>query len=45
MDNQFDFFYPNKKVDQSFFGFPILINKKYQFRKQKFLEYLQKSKN
>ena len=28
-NNQFDFFYPNKKVDQSFFGFPILINKKY----------------
>ena len=26
-NNQFDFFYPNKKVDQSFFGFPILINK------------------
>ena len=43
-NNQFDFFYPNKKVDQSFFGFPILINKKYQFRKQKFLEYLQKVK-
>ena len=43
-NNQFEFFYPNNKVDQSFFGFPILINKKYQFRKKKFLNYLNKVK-
>ena len=28
-NNQFDFFYSNQKVNQSFFGFPILINRKY----------------
>ena len=43
-NNQFDFFYPNKKVTQSFFGFPILINKKYIGRKIFFLDYLMKKK-
>ena len=43
-NNQFDFFYPNKKVTQSFFGFPILINKKYIGRKIFFLDYLKKKK-
>ena len=43
-NNQFDFFYPNKKVTQSLFGFPILINKKYIGRKIFFLDYLMKKK-
>ena len=43
-NNQFDFFYSNKKVSQSFFGFPILINKKYINKKIFFLDYLKKKK-
>ncbi len=42
--NQFEFFFPNEKVEQSFFGFPILINKKLLHKKQKFLSYLNKKK-
>ena len=39
-----EFFFPNEKVEQSFFGFPILINKKLLHKKQKFLSYLNKKK-
>tara|TARA_B110000967_G_C18676764_1_gene455908 strand:- start:82 stop:846 length:765 start_codon:yes stop_codon:yes gene_type:complete len=42
--NQFDFFYSNKKVSQSFFGFPILINKEYINKKKIFLNYLKNKK-
>ena len=43
-NNQFDFFYSNQKVNQSFFGFPILINSKYLNKKKQFLNFL-KNKN
>ena len=43
-NNQFDFFYSNKKVSQSFFGFPILINKKYINKKKIFFNYLKNKK-
>jgi CDP-6-deoxy-D-xylo-4-hexulose-3-dehydrase len=35
--DQFTFFYPTKKVKPSWFGFPILINKKYLSKKKKLL--------
>ena len=38
--DQFTFFYPTKKVKPSWFGFPILINKKYLSKKKKFLDLL-----
>ena len=41
-NNQFTFFYPYKKVKPSWFGFPVLINKKYLLKKKKFLNFLNK---
>ena len=35
--DQFTFFYPTKKVKPSWFGFPILINKKHLSKKKKLL--------
>jgi CDP-6-deoxy-D-xylo-4-hexulose-3-dehydrase len=40
--NQFSFFYPSKNVKPSWFGFPILINKKYLLKKKNFLNFLNK---
>ena len=34
--DQFTFFYPTKKVKPSWFGFPVLINKKYLSKKKNF---------
>ena len=42
-NNQFKFFEPNKNLDASWFGLPLLINKKYIHKKDKFLYYLNKS--
>jgi CDP-6-deoxy-D-xylo-4-hexulose-3-dehydrase len=42
-NNQFTFIYSNKKVEPSWFGLPILINKKYVRKKNKFLSYLNKN--
>ena len=42
-NNQFTFFEPNKNLDPSWFGLPLLINKKYTFKKNKFLNYLNKN--
>ena len=42
-NNQFTFFEPNKTLDASWFGLPLLINKKYIFKKNKFLNYLNKN--
>ena len=42
-NNQFSFFEPNKNLDASWFGLPLLINKKYIFKKNKFLNYLNKN--
>ena len=38
--DQFSFFYPTKKVKPSWFGFPVLINKKYLSKKKKFINFL-----
>jgi CDP-6-deoxy-D-xylo-4-hexulose-3-dehydrase len=38
--DQFTFFYPTKKVKPSWFGFPVLINKKYLSKKKKFINLL-----
>ena len=38
--NQFTFFYPTKKVRPSWFGLPVLINKKYLTKKKNFLNFL-----
>ena len=38
--NQFTFFYPAKKIKPSWFGFPVLINKKYLSKKKKYLNFL-----
>lgn len=38
--NQFEFFEPAKKLEPSWFGLPILINKNYKSQKKFFLEYL-----
>jgi len=38
--DQFTFFYPTKKVKPSWFGFPVLINKKYLSKKKKFLNFI-----
>ena len=40
---QFSFIDPIKKLDPSWFGLPILINKRYLNKKNKFLSYLNKS--
>jgi len=42
-NNQFSFFEPNKNLDASWFGLPLLINKKYIFKKNRFLNYLNKN--
>jgi CDP-6-deoxy-D-xylo-4-hexulose-3-dehydrase len=42
-NNQFTFFEPNKNLDASWFGLPLLINEKYIFKKNKFLNYLNKN--
>lgn len=39
-DNQYTFFEPNKNLNPSWFGFPLLINKKYISKKKKFLKFL-----
>ena len=39
-NGQFDFFYPNKKLQPSWFGLPLLINKKFTVEKEKFIKYL-----
>ncbi len=41
-DNQYTFLKVNKNVNPSFFGFPIIISKKYKTLKQNFLKYLDK---
>ena len=38
--NQFTFFNPNKNLTPSWFGLPLLINRKYIKHKLKFLKYL-----
>ena len=43
-NNQFLFFESNKKIKPSWFGLPILINKKINFKRKKFIEHLNKSK-
>jgi CDP-6-deoxy-D-xylo-4-hexulose-3-dehydrase len=42
-NNQFTFFEPNKNLEPSWFGLPLLINKKYVFKKNKFLNYLKRN--
>ena len=41
--NQFTFFEPNKNLDASWFGLPLLINKNYIYKKKIFLNYLNKN--
>ena len=41
--NQFDFFLPNKKIKPSWFGLPILTNNLNKYKKDKFLNYLNKN--
>ena len=41
--NQFTFIRPNKDLDPSWFGLPILINKPYLKKKGKFLKYLNRN--
>jgi len=40
--NQFTFLHNSKKVKPSWFGLPILINKKYIYKKKKFLDFINK---
>ena len=42
-DNQFEFFSPNKNLKPSRFGLPLLINKKLFKKKEKFIQYLNRS--
>ena len=42
-DNQFDFINPPKKVTASWFGLPVLMNKKFKNKKKKFMKYLDKN--
>jgi len=42
-NNQIDFLQPNKKINPSWFGLPILIDKKFINKKQKYLDLLSKS--
>ena len=42
-NNQFTFFEPTKNLEASWFGLPLLINKKYMFKKNIFLSYLNKN--
>ena len=39
-NNQFDFIYPINSLKPSWFGMPMLINKKFLHKKNKFLKYL-----
>ena len=41
--NQIDFLNPTKKVTPSWFGLPMLINKKFLFKKKRYLKYLNKN--
>jgi CDP-4-dehydro-6-deoxyglucose reductase, E1 len=43
-NNQFTFFNPIENLEPSWFGFPLLINKKFIKRKKSFLKYLEKNK-
>ena len=43
-NEQFNFFYANKNLKPSWFGFPMLINPKYIDKKEKFLNFLNKNK-
>ncbi len=43
-NNQFSFFNNNKFLEPSWFGLPLLINKKFLSKKDKYLKYLQKNK-
>ena len=43
-DNQFTFFNPQKNLNPSWFGFPIMINNKNVKSKEKFLKFLNKNK-
>ena len=43
-NNQFSFFHPQKNLDPSWFGFPLLLNKNQASKKNKFLKYLNKNK-
>ena len=43
-DNQFVFFNPHKNVTPSWFGFPIMLNKRFSDKKAKFLKFLYKNK-
>jgi hypothetical protein len=43
-NNQFLFFEPNKKITPSWFGLPILINRKINYKRKKFVEHLNRSK-
>ena len=38
--NQFSFFNPSKNLRPSWFGFPLLINKKLAYKKDKFLDFI-----
>ena len=42
-NNQFTFFEPIKNLDPSWFGLPLLINKKYILKKNQFLNYLNRN--
>ena len=42
--NQYSFFNPQKNLDPSWFGFPLMINNKSTSSKKKFLKYLNKNK-
>ena len=42
--NQFIFFNPQKNLDPSWFGLPLMINRKVVKNKKKFLQYLNKNK-
>ena len=43
-NNQFDFFEPQKNLKPSWFGLPLLVKKKYIYKKKKFLNFLKKNK-
>ena len=42
-DNQFTFFNPNKNLEPSWFGLPLLVNRKFVKNKDRFLRYLNNS--
>ena len=43
-NNQFSFFNPQKNLDPSWFGFPLMINKKETKSKKNFLNFLNKNR-